>query len=1246
MTTVTLNTTLSFDVTGRSMPNLFVALFGTAGQAYSLASQTAAEVVLRSGGPSYPDWTVTLRPATTFGPGSAPGEVFAGAIAWAEVRTRSGALVMTIADFGPAGVGFAKFASGDFDHLQVVGSSLSDRWLAGDANDILNGGGGDDILLGRGGNDVLRGGDGDDQLQGGTGDDIIYGDAGGDTITLTGDGVDLVGGGDGDDMIDVSIPDLGVPGAVQLDAGAGYDVVGVWQSLGSQASGPLTIYLDQAGPSAPGVWRFSGVERLEIGAWSGVRVYGGAGNDVIIDHFNSGADAFFGGAGDDVLQISGGDDLVDGGEGFDTVFLVPNDAYVGPEGRPLTVDLGLTGPQDTGYGRDTFISIERLVGHGGADTFYGSARGEVLEGGLNNDRLEGRGGDDTLDGGAGDDTLIGGDGVDAASYAEDAASVAVDLALSAAQDTGGSGVDRLEGIENLIGTAYADVLSGDAGANQLRGGVGDDRLDGREGDDVLLGGFGDDVLIGGAGVDTASYADVGTWDGRGVVVSLAAAGIQDTGAGGRDQLSGIENLVGSNWNDVLTGDAGDNRLSGGLGDNVMEGGLGADWLDGWGGRSDTASYAGAAGGVNVNLGFSGWQYVGAAAGWDVIQYVENLAGSAFDDVLRGDAGANILTGGAGDDVLEGGYHDDRLDGGEGRDTASYAGASVGVVVSLRSAGTWQTTGVTGGVGWEFLTSIENLAGSAYSDILWGDAGVNVLSGAGGADVLFDGGDSADELFGGDGDDVLVDEGGDDLLDGGAGSDTVSYARLEALRWQPSLGVTADLSVVGVQDTVRAGLQRLVQVENLIGTDFNDTLRGDAGGNRLDGGAGDDVVDGGAGADWLEGGAGRDAASFARAQAGVRADLSLAGAWQNTDGGGWKVLVGFEGLTGSAFDDVLRGDAGANVLVGGGGNDVLEGGLHDDRLDGGAGSDTASYAGSAGGVTVDLGVAGWQLAGAQTGWEMLTSIENLIGSRYADVLIGDAGDNVLEGGLHDDRLDGGAGSDTASYAGATGGVTVNLGVAGWQLIGAETGWELLTSIENVRGSAFADVLVGDGGDNVLEGGLHDDRLDGGAGTDTAAYAGSTDGVTVDLNIAGWQLVGARTGWEHLTSIENLIGSRQGDVLRGDGGANRLDGGAGDDLLVGGGGGDHLIGGLGNDVLTGGAGDDIFVFARGFGQDRITDFVAGGVEDRLDFNELVASGVTWTLGQAGADAVFSFSDGSVLTLAGVDSSNLVQVGWYWV
>jgi len=270
------------------------------------------------------------------------------------------------------------------------------------------------------------------------------------------------------------------------------------------------------------------------------------------------------------------------------------------------------------------------------------------------------------------------------------------------------------------------------------------------------------------------------------------------------------------------------------------------------------------------------------------------------------------------------------------------------------------------------------------------------------------------------------------------------------------------------------------IENAIGGSGNDTLIGNQANNQLLGGAGNDTLlgltgndtlNGGPGNDSLNGGgAGSDTATYANAIGAVSVSLALQGAAQNTLGAGSHTLVNFENLTGSAFNDTLRGDGNANILTGLAGNDVLFSGTGNDTLTGAAGNDT------------------------------------------------------LYGGLGNDVMDGGpAGSDTASYADVGAAVSVSLARQGAPQNTVGGGSDTLTNFENLAGSARNDTLAGDGnanylsgnaGNDVLTGNAGNDALFGGAGNDTLFGNAGIDSFVFDAGF-GKDLIAdfAATGASH-------------------------------------------------------------------------------------------------------------------------------------
>ncbi len=188
---------------------------------------------------------------------------------------------------------------------------------------------------------------------------------------------------------------------------------------------------------------------------------------------------------------------------------------------------------------------------------------DSLNGGAGNDTLFGRGGNDTLDGGTGSDSMAGGAGSDLY-FVDDAGDV-----VSEADATAAGGIDRV----NTTLAAYT------LGANIEQGGIlalGAANLTGNALNNALFAGSGDNVLNGGAGVDTVSYADAS----GPISANLAILVAQDTGSSGFDRFAGIENLVGSAFNDTLAGNGAANRLTGGAGDDLLNGRGGVDTLVG------------------------------------------------------------------------------------------------------------------------------------------------------------------------------------------------------------------------------------------------------------------------------------------------------------------------------------------------------------------------------------------------------------------------------------------------------------------------------------------------------------------------------------------------------------------------------------------------------------------------------------------------------------------------------------------
>jgi len=360
----------------------------------------------------------------------------------------------------------------------------------------------------------------------------------------------------------------------------------------------------------------------------------------------------------------------------------------------------------------SITGIENAIGSEFDDLLKGDGKNNQLVAQTGNDELYGRGGNDLLEGsGAGSNTLDGGEGVDVASYAGHAQGVTADLVTGKVQK--GNGVDTLNAIENLIGSAHSDTLKGNDGNNQIFAQDGADTVLGREGNDLIDGGLGADVLDGGEGNDTLAYLDR-----DGISVDLVTGANSDG-----DTLSGFENVMGSQGADTIKGNDESNVLVGNVGQDVIEGRGGDDTLMGGDGA----------------------------------------------DTLRGGTGNDRISAGNGIDTIEGGEGADILDysvNADDRKQALSIDLSEGKAYAIKDG---EKTLL------DNFSQIEGLIGGELGDTLIGDAGKNVLYGGKGNDTLRGGGDNdvlvadgdLDNLFGDEGKDIYqikVAEGGQAIID--------------------------------------------------------------------------------------------------------------------------------------------------------------------------------------------------------------------------------------------------------------------------------------------------------------------------------------------------------------------------------------------------------------------------------------------------------------------------------------------------
>jgi Ca2+-binding RTX toxin-like protein len=345
------------------------------------------------------------------------------------------------------------------------------------------------------------------------------------------------------------------------------------------------------------------------------------------------------------------------------------------------------------------------------------------------------------------------------------------------------------------------------------------------------------------------------------------------------------------------------------------------------------------------------------------------------------------------------------DGG-GIDTIDASNQSRRVVIDLNpgnfsSVGSRSGSNATNNLSIAFESWIENAIGGSGSDTLIGNGAAN-------------------RLEGGAGDDTLKGGGGGDTYVGGDGFDTVSY---QGANWWEGAGDLLINLATGIHGGAATG-DHFVGVEAIVGGPGFDTLIGDAGDNWLYGGGAVNVLKGGGGADYLDGGFSTgDRVSYDTSPAGVNVNLAT-GIGRGGDAEG-DVLVNFEDIDGSSFDDVLVGNAAPNLIRGGAGNDYMDGGAGFDTFGGGAGDDI--YIVEAGeNVYEDDGNGFDEVRTTANFWLLSPFVEKLVfigtgsfegrGQNLDEILVGGAGDDRLTGNGGNDTIDGGDGVDVAVYLG--------------------------------------------------------------------------------------------------------------------------------------------------------------------------------------------------------------------------------------
>jgi Ca2+-binding RTX toxin-like protein len=925
---------------------------------------------------------------------------------------------------------------------------------------------------------------------------------------------------------------------------------------------------------------------------------GGVDNDTIAG--NGGNDTLSGGGGNDRIGGGTGADIIHGDDGNDDLFSFDiSPAFNGPSSPPLL---------------DTGSEVDWLYGGPGSDRLFA-------------------GYGDNVDGGADGDYLY-------ISFMGAASGVTVDfrqLFNNGSITIGGGTITNVEATGWIEGSNFNDDITDcDLGFFQpIFGNGGNDHLHGGYYTGEMHGGDGDDVIDAGQ----SPYRSVEFGDaGNDLLISGFNGGTLDGGAG-NDELRGTGGalLYGGDGDDLIDcggggqgfGGAGDDIIYGARGTEIIEGGGGNDTL--YGVFDFTAPLP--SDNEDRIWGGSGADVIHGGAGNDYL-WSGDRSGTSLEGLDDAGLEHDQLFGDDGDDTLAIGYGDD-ADGGAGNDTLriSMLGATSGVTFTtggFTPGGTWSVNGGT-------IKSIETLStitGSAFADnitIATHSFGINV-NGGDGDDVITSSGSSV-IANGGNGNDRFVSGIAGDTFDGGAGNDTVDYRNYAA-------GVTVTLGLNAGQTGTGAGGDSLVNVENIDGSAYGDTLNGSndanflqglGGNDTIDAKAGNDTIDGGAGADAMTGGQGNDVfyvddagdQVFETAGQGndtVYTSISYTlGAGQSveimvlTDPSAPLALTGNglgQTIVGNGAGNVLTGGGGADDLVGRGGDDVLIGNADAaSTLEGGTGDDYY-YVNRTGDSIVELAGQGYDRVYASVSFTLSNGqeIEALVTSdANATTAINLSGNNLAQ------FISGNAGANTLASGGG------------------------------------ADYLLGLGGDDILVGNADAaSTLQGGTGNDWYYVYRAGDSVLEFANEGNDRIMtavsytlSAGQEIETLSTIDptqstaiDLTGNALAQNIFGNGGANTLSGGGGADYLLGYGDDDILIGNSdAASTLQGGTGNDTYYVTRT--GDSIIEFAGEG-------NDRLITSVNYTLSAGQEIETLSAADqngSAALDLTGNDYGQLI-------
>jgi Ca2+-binding RTX toxin-like protein len=1154
-------------------------------------------------------------------------------------------------------------ASVDID-AHFTGGLGADLLRGGAGDDLLEGGDGVDILHGHGGTNIMRGGADNDTLVGGGGDDEFNGGPGIDTAAWT---------------------DAPFPMSMDLrtntfgGAALGATLLSIERYRGS----PYPDIMDGSegddelidGHGGDDIVRGHGGRDLLMGGSGNDGIEGGGGDDHIMG--GPGLDALDGGPGTDTLSFLLAEmpvtaSLLNGigarGEAFGDTYA--NFEILVGTGLPKTSgipELGIPAEEtgdilhgdhlpNTVYGMD---GTDEIHGHGGNDLLYGNHpdspesklqpyfpgfEADRIFGGDGDDTIHGHGDDDLLDGEAGSDTLLGGTGNDHLIDNDPASPDHLDGGdgfdrLTADYSSATAGITFITGQENSGSSPGGDQFQRMESLGDFATGSGNDTIrlasapEARPLDKTIQTGPGADLVVadtrtsyapggrtrdnlqGGEGIDTLSFENAVA----GVTLNLSTNAVG--GAAAEMTVSGFENLIGSDFDDILTGTAFTAFIIGNGGNDhlisltpghtdLLDGGAGydrisADYSDQTQpmqfivGQENSHTFPG--GGQYLSMETLGSFKTGAAN--DIIRLAASPEPQRFDKTIDAGPGNDLVVADSRHSYGVAGRSNDSLHGGDGTDTISFEQATAGVTVFLFN----NTLG--GPAAGLTLSGFENIVGTNHSDLLHGDDAPNVITPLAG---VHPGEVGLDQIFGRGGVDTLVLDYSQDPLanihgvQNGPNQSVNSGFSVKGGVLNPGRHVFSDierLHITGSQGPDTIYTESVYgspggQDDRLIGLGGNDFLVSRSANDFVDGGEGDDIILSGTESDTVIGGPGNDSITF---------DLGVSG----------QLQYGTDTADGGPGNDFISN-------IGNPGIEITRTGPHSlIKLDGGPGFDVVAV--DAGNLTTGLVLDG--ISPINFDLPDGAYVRNF--ERVADITTGPGDDVILTPGRFNNRISTMGGNDTVNpglgidvvigstgddllivdyslgddldLAGVTttgpGGPVQRRRISDNVLIDQVSGWNGFERL-HFTGTSKNDtvwgpfpgpsIFFGGGGNDTFHGQNTPDWMDGGTGADSLNGGFGDDTYIVDdagdtvieptYTFSGTDLVISSTNYTLPAAVENLqlsgnattgTGNELGNSLTGNTRNNLLSGGTGNDTLNGGGGANEI------DTLTGGGGADTFV-----------------------------------------------------------------------